>query len=504
MLLKWLLIAFVLVAAPAAADIVEIKNRGDAPSCIEAPLCMVGYQGNGTVEPGDDTAYLWTGIEGVTVRPGVGPDHTIGADYENTSFPNPVFPVFEELWMDLNGSLPAELQGALELRSGTDTMGNEGNWLHIAPYTLVPIQDPERHHSSMVVQYFDHWLERDTIYPFMQGGTMPGVGTDDFLDLGVMFTTTCLPEETRFAPEACALRTPPAAWSFDRAMEALPNVHIRDGFGGAAVELGDARPASSPPGGASESVLVGIAEGASEGGSASPASEDSASFALVTDEALLTSGLPASASSRGDLGPVTAQALGYPSTDASPLLALASGAAFLALAVALYRRLQRQRLLDQPNRKAIVDIVGAEPGINIAQVAQRLGLSYKTAQHHVDILVEDSFVLVQPYGSHRNLFPAQGRFAPGQRQQVVLARRRESLLRFAQLLAAEGAMRRNDLMQRSNVSRTAAWKSLKTMAEQGWIEPLDGSRNPVVRPTPLLGACPGIAPPQQEQAPAPA
>src|SRR5688500_18149623 len=55
----------------------------------------------------------------------------------------------------------------------------------------------------------------------------------------------------------------------------------------------------------------------------------------------------------------------------------------------LFTRLLRPKLLDQPVRSGIYDLVDAEPGIHHAAIAQRLGLAEGQALYHLDVLTRE-------------------------------------------------------------------------------------------------------------------
>lgn len=88
---------------------------------------------------------------------------------------------------------------------------------------------------------------------------------------------------------------------------------------------------------------------------------------------------------------------------------LARGAAFGAL----YTRLTRGTLLDNPNRARIYATVQANPGITPAALTRLVGMNEIVVRHHMRMLVHHRVVLTQRTGKLRSYVAAQDQRIPG-------------------------------------------------------------------------------------------
>lgn len=64
----------------------------------------------------------------------------------------------------------------------------------------------------------------------------------------------------------------------------------------------------------------------------------------------------------------------------------------LAWAAVLYTRIQRDSVLDHPQRARLMDDIDANPGTNLHAAANRLGVSRSVLRHHVETLVRSGLV----------------------------------------------------------------------------------------------------------------
>jgi DNA-binding MarR family transcriptional regulator len=62
--------------------------------------------------------------------------------------------------------------------------------------------------------------------------------------------------------------------------------------------------------------------------------------------------------------------------------------------MALFSRLKRDKLLDNPHRQAIMQAVESQPGVHYRELVRNVGLPGGTVKHHLDKLVEGGLVTV--------------------------------------------------------------------------------------------------------------
>lgn len=177
--------------------------------------------------------------------------------------------------------------------------------------------------------------------------------------------------------------------------------------------------------------------------------------------------------------PTQAEAASPPPTAREPghvglavLLAAGAGAVALGSAwawrrrwhlalLALYARLAPHRVLDHPTRRAIADLLAAEPGLALSDVQRRLHLANGILRHHVDRLEATGHLRSVQDGQHRRLYPVSaGRVAPTPTlSERVLAAVRD-----------HGAVRASDLASRLGVSRQSLHYHVKKLVREGRID----------------------------------
>jgi DNA-binding MarR family transcriptional regulator len=160
-------------------------------------------------------------------------------------------------------------------------------------------------------------------------------------------------------------------------------------------------------------------------------------------------------------------------------VALAAAGGGLATLVAwLYSRIQRDRVLDQPTRRAIYDHLSKEPGLRIGTLAERVGVSYVSAQRHVKILERHCFVVGVGSGQVR-WFPS--RADVGQRARVAAIAAStptaRTLLRFVQ---ANGPIPVPELRRRLRLAQSTACNTLLRLESAGLVERRRSGRAHVV------------------------
>ena len=83
---------------------------------------------------------------------------------------------------------------------------------------------------------------------------------------------------------------------------------------------------------------------------------------------------------------------------------------WLALVAPLYTRLAPHRILDQPTRRRVADLVLAEPGITFGDAQRKLGIGAGALTHHARMLEQAGILFSSPDGQTRRLFPVGGGF----------------------------------------------------------------------------------------------
>ncbi len=126
----------------------------------------------------------------------------------------------------------------------------------------------------------------------------------------------------------------------------------------------------------------------------------------------------------GNVRPVEPPVLSDISRLPATLLAVTAGAAILAALAYAYNilkfglthawlqagftRIRDDDVLAQKRRRAIVDCIQQDPGLNATEVHERVGGGWSTVIYHLSVLKKRGAIMSLPDGRHRRFFPATG------------------------------------------------------------------------------------------------
>lgn len=121
----------------------------------------------------------------------------------------------------------------------------------------------------------------------------------------------------------------------------------------------------------------------------------------------------------------------------------------------LARRLARDRLLDNPTRRAVLERVVAAPGATAGRVARELHVNRRTAGHHLRVLHEYGLVEARLHGARLRYFENGGRFTDAEKRlHVTIATDRGR--RVAGALAIHPGLSLNALARAAGVPKSTA------------------------------------------------
>lgn len=125
-----------------------------------------------------------------------------------------------------------------------------------------------------------------------------------------------------------------------------------------------------------------------------------------------------------------------PSSELAPGLVLASilGAAAAVPLWILYRRLDREEIVDHEVRSRLIDLVEQEPGIETSELSRRLDLSINTVLYHGRLLAEADAAILERIDGRVAFFPAAGRV---QRKEAIAALRQGRRANLFDLVLSE-------------------------------------------------------------------
>lgn len=152
--------------------------------------------------------------------------------------------------------------------------------------------------------------------------------------------------------------------------------------------------------------------------------------------------------------------------------AAATGLAILLVllklvAVPLFTRLRRDRLLDNPVRARLYERVRAEPGIHLAGLAEYLGVGKGATRHHVDQLVRHR-LLVETQDEGFTRYFCAGEVPPeAARREMVL--RAGATRQVYDLLAAEPGLSLREAAARLGMSAPTVHRYKKRLEKAGLL-----------------------------------
>lgn len=145
-------------------------------------------------------------------------------------------------------------------------------------------------------------------------------------------------------------------------------------------------------------------------------------------------------------------------------------AGLIALAAwILYRRLTRDRVLDNDLRRRVRDLVDDAPGVTAARIADELDVHYDTVRHHLRVLDEFDEIRVDRFGSTRRYFPNHGRYTADDRA-LLAALRVEPRRRALETLARDGGLSSGELAEAIGVAPSTASHHLAELEAAGLVE----------------------------------
>lgn len=395
----------------------DVAPTPDCVVSVDGGLCVVSWQRNGTLLPNDDTIRLDRDVRdiGVTMRPGVGPTiPVVSLGPGGIVLANPAFPFLNRTWLEAGADVPAPLRQYLTLdsRPPHDQPSNWGVFVTVHPPFPIttPLTTP-MYDVGEPVACWDLWCGRiqdnhdlsfneTAVVLFPESFLLANWSTDEQLAGDVSSSQSCvdpyfmspdlcdfLVKNTSFLDEAAALYT-----------SVTPNVRL--GFALERFDVADERHDT-----ARGSSRHGTAGHATTGGIMGENPRAFDADAVPSHMAAEAAGLPHPDVRSGpfpqDATPLNSATVTETRSPRSLLLVGLVGAALGVAFLAFYTRISRERVLLQPTRRTIYELIGAQPGLRISTLADRLGLSYKTVQHHVDYLRLHGLVTSMGVGQQR-------------------------------------------------------------------------------------------------------
>ncbi|MEK6976234.1 MAG: helix-turn-helix domain-containing protein [Candidatus Thermoplasmatota archaeon] len=169
---------------------------------------------------------------------------------------------------------------------------------------------------------------------------------------------------------------------------------------------------------------------------------------------------------------------------------LARGVRLLALVgllpAALFSRIERGSLLENPVRARVHDAVAHDPGVSLTEVQSRAGIAWGTAVHHLRRLESNGLIVSVSQSAHRRYFIADTPAAA--HRSALAAIRQPTARRIAELVLRRPGIDQSGLCQELALNSPAASKHLGQFRKYGLVLSQRVGRRTIHHPTPVLEA----------------
>lgn len=158
-----------------------------------------------------------------------------------------------------------------------------------------------------------------------------------------------------------------------------------------------------------------------------------------------------------------------PRSDGRPPVWVPGTAGVLVLAAAMYHRLDRDDLLDNEVRAAILDAVEDDPGGTVTEYAGTVDVDRTTARYHLRMLERFDYVLSDRIRGRTRYFENHGRWGRFARQAIAHLRDRSTRRLVTEVLKEPGR-RCRDLADPTGLSESAVYRKVGRLDEIGLVE----------------------------------
>lgn len=143
----------------------------------------------------------------------------------------------------------------------------------------------------------------------------------------------------------------------------------------------------------------------------------------------------------------------------------------IRLLLALGQVVGDDRLLKQPVRRRIWDIIRNRPGIHASQLCRESGEAWGTVQYHLGLLRKGELVTSVEAGRERRFFPPGVDESRARLMSLLEQGRREEIARF---ILSHPGQRQVDVCGKVSVSRKTFRASVQPLVEAGLIQEQKG------------------------------
>jgi predicted transcriptional regulator len=157
----------------------------------------------------------------------------------------------------------------------------------------------------------------------------------------------------------------------------------------------------------------------------------------------------------------------------------------------LFSRIQSAKVLDNPTRARVHDVVLQDPGVSLEDVRSRAGIAHGTAIHHLRRLEDTGLLVSVSQSARRRYFPANTLTSSRRGQLAALSHPTARLV--ADLVRRRPGVDQTGLCEALGLRNPAASKHLRQLALHGLVQTQRLGRRCHYHPTEALHAAFGLA-----------
>lgn len=152
----------------------------------------------------------------------------------------------------------------------------------------------------------------------------------------------------------------------------------------------------------------------------------------------------------------------------------------------LFSRLSKDDLLENDGREMLFNLVEANPGIGLAQLADRSGLGWGTTVYHLGRLEQGGFISSMKNGQARHFF--KNGHPAAQQKQAVAVLQNDTASQVARFLLTTPGATGKTIASGLGIAAPTVTKYVKRLEEAGLVETLREGRSKIVQPTETLAS----------------
>jgi DNA-binding transcriptional ArsR family regulator len=475
-------LALVLLAPAASASSFDLGPatftlvRDEPGQCIsDLALCPAWHDPGPSSGLGDDEVTMYQTVHRADLHIEAAPvDHRVSIDLAQTSFPHPAWITYRQVDGEFDALTPflADVHDVDVDEDGIHrtVISYDEQTGEVEPWSATFGWEPEFYnYTHLHVPYTTY--TRSTDYVFQERP---------------IYYKSC-PSPWLLGDKACDVRQVHGAWPLIRNL--TPNVR----FGGEVHQVGVLLQSTVEAPGDVVAAALGV-QGSVQGDGTLLQRPSDPRLPRLHDEQGPLSPVAAgrNPSSHASTSPALSGASAAPPVAQDAGLLLAAGlAAGLLLALALYHRLLGERVLDHPQRKAIRAFVAAHPGCDVASIAAHMGLDYKTARHHLEVLARAKLLRINQAGPRRTMVHLEGQAAEALHAHALRHTTRQRLWWAVQ---SNPGVRQAALAREFGIGRSTLHAHVRTMCRTGLLENRRGRLFAVEGPRPSPASAAPTAP----------